>query len=342
MNNIDAESVIKQYEMMNAPRNSGTTFDLRNYLNVQLGPNESSRTLQIRLLPFSAEETSPFHLIHTHSIKVHKEVYDKQFKNYVCLRRTLDINPELGHDCPICEINADVSKQLKELEAQKARGIVDSQKEKVLKELSFMTRKIDTWIVRCIERGKEDEGVKFWKFNDSKKKDGVYDKIINIFLQRKQESPNHDYNIFDLQQGKDLVLTLTKEVSDKGKVFTAVKVLDAGMPSPLSNDPNKVSAWVYDKKKWTDVYSAKPYGFLQLTVNGKVPIFDRNTNIWVDKYSIENVPNQQPTIVNNGMPQEEAHAAMNAIQNQFSNFGTNGLDNTPQNMVMPSESELGW
>ena len=170
----------------------------------------------------------------------------------------------------------------------------------------------------------------------------MYDKIINIFLQRKQESPNHDYNIFDLQQGKDLVLTLTKEVSDKGKVFTAVKVLDAGMPSPLSNDPNKVSAWVYDKKKWTDVYSAKPYGFLQLAVNGKVPIFDRNTNTWVDKYSIENVPNQQPTIVNNGIPQEEAHAAMNAIQNQFSNFGTNGLDNTPQNMVMPSESELGW
>lgn len=36
-------------------------------------------------------------------------------------------------------------------------------------DLEFQTRKSESWIVRCIERGKEDEGVKFWKFNVSKK-----------------------------------------------------------------------------------------------------------------------------------------------------------------------------
>ena len=41
--------------------------------------------------------------------------------------------------------------------------------------------------------------------------------------------------------------------------------------------------WIYDSKKWQDVFTCKPYEYLALVSQMKTPWFDKANNIWVDK-----------------------------------------------------------
>ena len=60
--NISAEEVERQYAEEHAPqaKPKKTQFDTKNYLQARLGEKESSKTLTIRLLPFSPEGGTPF------------------------------------------------------------------------------------------------------------------------------------------------------------------------------------------------------------------------------------------------------------------------------------------
>ena len=335
--NIDPTSVEAQYESVLTPR-ARTVFNEKNYLNVRLQPGEKTKTLTIRLLPFSREEPVPFHMIHTHNIKVSPELNESQFKNYVCLRKTQDIDPKYGNLCPICEANMDANRVINEM---KQRGSQDKEAEKMWKEISYATRGIDTWIVRCIERGKEEEGVKFWKFNNSKKKDGVYDKIMALYMVRKNERPG--YNIFDLQNGKDLKITLTQEYNEKTRrTFTAVNVVDAGFESALSNDPAQIDAWIDDPKKWTDVYGVKNYDYLKLAYNQEVPFYDKDLGKWVSKKEYYETHPFNPTF--SGATSEQFAKTFQEQNEQFGNFSSDQVDDIPngydqQYMEQPN---MGW
>ena len=41
--------------------------------------------------------------------------------------------------------------------------------------------------------------------------------------------------------------------------------------------------WIYDEKKWQDVFTCKPYEYLNIVAQMKTPWFDRDNNVWVDK-----------------------------------------------------------
>ena len=41
--------------------------------------------------------------------------------------------------------------------------------------------------------------------------------------------------------------------------------------------------WIYDEKKWQDVFSTKPYEYLSLISQMKTPWYDREKGKWVDK-----------------------------------------------------------
>ena len=222
----------------------------------------------IILLPFSHEETIPFHKVHMHTVRVNKEVSPSGWKTFPC-----PIKNHLGDKCPFCE----TAKQAKEL---KASATSEPEKKKY-NEVEFMYQSKDMWIVRCIERGHEDDGVKFWLFPHSKKQQGVYDKINNIATTRYKKglAQGKINNIFDLNEGKDLVLTLSKDSMDK----TQINIADDDEKSPLTNDFEKGLSWINDEKKWDEVYTVKTYDYMSIIAQGGVPVFSKEKNTYVDK-----------------------------------------------------------
>ena len=268
--NIDANSVAEQYEKEHAATTTTkkkTEFDKKNYLQARLKPGEKSETLTIRLLPFSPEGGSPFKKVFIHTVKVNKELSPGGWRTFVC-----PTHNEMGDKCPFCEVSA---------KAKELRHTAPSEVEKKkYGDIEFMNRAKAAWIVRCIERGHEEDGAKFWLFNDSAKKDGVYDKIMNIYFERKKaaEKKGKTSNIFDLNEGKDLIVTLTKD--DNGKTVT--KVVDDEDKTPLTEDYEQGMAWINDSKQWNEVYTVKSYEYMSIVIKGGVPVFDKTQNKYID------------------------------------------------------------
>ena len=270
--NIDPEAVISQNEKESSEivRNK-TKFNPKNYLNARLGSGESSKKLKIRLLPFSPEGGSPFQKVFIHTVRVNKEG-GQGWRTFVC-----PTHNHKGDKCPFCE----TSEQAKQLRLRTDNEV----EKKKYGDIEFMNRAKEAWIVRCIERDHEEDGVKFWLFNASRKKDGVYDKIINLFNERWEEAKaaGKTYNIFDLNNGKDLTINLSKDSNNK----TVTQITDSSFMTPLSDNYEQAKAWIEDPKKWEEVYTVKPYDYMAIVVQGGIPIFDKEQNKYVDKAELD-------------------------------------------------------
>ena len=270
--NISLESI--EVATGSTSNNSKTkTFDEKNYLNVRLDEKsgEKTKTLTIRLLPMDLETGNPFVKVHMHNVRVPKEVSASTWKSYLCLSKNKDIDHEkYGNKCPFCELNQTAYQEsLKE---------TDEIKKKSFQDVSIANKSREAVIVRCIERGKENEGVKFWKFNLRSDKTDPYNAIIKLCQLRKEEGERAGQvlNILDLYNGRDLNVTITEGNA-------APQILDASLSTPLSKDEEQMKAWIYDTKKWQDVFSTKPYEYLFLISQMKTPWYDRDKGIWVDK-----------------------------------------------------------
>ena len=268
--NIDANAVEEQYKnetTVTTTTKKKTEFNEKNYLQARLKPGETKKSLTIRLLPFSPEGGSPFKKVFIHTVKVSKELSPGGWRTFVC-----PTHNKMGDKCPFCEVSA---------KAKEFRFNTDIEVEKKkYGDIEFMNRAKPAWIVRCIERGHEEDGVKFWLFNDAKSKKGVYNDIMTIYDERKKaaEKKGKTSNIFDLNEGKDLIITLTKD--DNGKTVT--KVVDDDEKTPLTESFEQGMAWINDTKKWDEVYTVKSYEYMSIVVNGGVPVYDKNQNKYVD------------------------------------------------------------
>ena len=216
--NIDDDAVKNQYEQEQKQPVKKTQFDTKNYLQARLASNEDTKTLTIRLLPFSPKGGSPFKKVFMHTVKVNKEVSPSGWKTFVCPTHNKKDGSVMGDKCPFCETSA----KARELKSKS----LDEPTKKKYGDVEFLNRVKEMWIVRCIERDHEEDGVKFWLFNSSKKKDGVYDKIMNLAKIRSEAAAKkgNTYSIFDLNNGLDLVVTLSRTSDNK----TAVQIIDAG------------------------------------------------------------------------------------------------------------------
>ena len=87
-------------------------------------------------------------------------------------------------------------------------------------------------------------------------------------------------NILDIYNGRDLNVTITEGNA-------APQILDASISTPLSRDEEQMKKWIYDEKKWQDVFSTKPYEYLSLISQMKIPWYDREQSKWVDKEEID-------------------------------------------------------
>ena len=272
--NIDAEEVNKQYEQEQKTFTpTKTQFNEKNYLQARLTDKETSKTLVIRLLPFSPNGGTPFKKVYMHTVKVNKEVSPSGWKTFVCPTHNKKDGEVMGAGCPFCETSA----KARELKF----NALDEGTKKRYGDIEFLNRVKEMWIVRCIERGHEEDGVKFWLFNTSKKKDGVYDKIMNLAKIRSEAAARkgNTYSIFDVNNGLDLIVTLTKTADNK----TSIQIVDDGMPSPLTDDYEQGMKWIEDEKQWHEVYTVKSYEDMSVIAMGGVPVFNKELNKYVDR-----------------------------------------------------------
>lgn len=276
--NITFDSLVVEGQEKTSTKKTGI-FDAKNYLNTRLSDGETEKTLTIRLLPMDLETGNPFAIIHTHNVKVPQSMVktgEKPYKTYICLNRTKDIDVEkFGRKCPFCEINKKAYEE--------STKTTDPVIKKNLQEISIANLPKESVICRCIERGKEDEGVKFWKFNIRSDKTDPYNQIIKLVNLRREnaERKGKVENILDIYNGRDITITFTEGGT------SAPTIVDDMDRSPLSENEELMRQWIYDSKKWQGVFTCKPYEYTSLVAQMKTPWFDRANGVWVDKDEFE-------------------------------------------------------
>ena len=296
-----AENAVEAEKTLNSKTENfnQVAFDTKNYLNVRLDKGETEKTIKIRLLPFPDTKT-PFLHIHMHTLRVPKEISASGWKSYVCLEKTEGLDTEtLGTKCPFCDVAKAAFKE--------AKAELDPQKKEILRQRGKENLSSEFVVMRCIERGKEDEGVKFWKTKIHQDKGDPYNLICTLAETRKREwfadkdnegKDTKESNILSINEyGYDLQITIKKktEVGKNGQTVekTSYQVTDAKKPSPLSADPEQAKKWVLDPKKWFEVFVPKPYDYLAIVMQGKLPWFDRGIGKWVSREEKEERQNEE-------------------------------------------------
>lgn len=247
------DAMLAQYENNNKPKfenKDKKVYDLKNYFNTFIEDGVKSATKEIRILP-TADGSSPFVEVHAHKIQV-----DGKWTTFTCLKH------EKNEPCPFCEAR----------EALIATG-KDSDKELAKK---YNAKKM--YVVKVIERANEEEGVKFWRFNHDYRNAGTYDKIHGVLLSLKK-----DRDITNATSGRDLSINITRDQNNKPQIGSIIPQ-DS---SVLSENPEKVALWTSDVRTWEDVYSVKPYDFLEIIVKGGIPAWDKEAKKFVDKASLK-------------------------------------------------------
>lgn len=168
-------------------------------------------------------------------------------------RKFYCLNHNDGQDCPLCEVE------------QKLRN-GDELDKKISK--TYKPRKF--YVVKGIDRDNEGEGVKFWRFKHNYKGEGIFDKIFPLFT-------NYG-DITDIKEGRDLIISLGRD--DKG--YTKVNTIMVTDKTPISNAEN-AKLWLTDPIKWQDVYSKKPYEYLEIIAKDEEPIWNEGLQKFVPK-----------------------------------------------------------
>ena len=138
--------------------------------------------------------------------------------------------------------------------------------------------------MRVIDRDNEKDGVKFWKFNKSYRGTGILDQLLALYNNRREElrlEGEENFNLFDLNNGCDIILTISRQFDKEGKElpYNSIKVDAATKQKPLSQDVDHMNAWISDPKKWYDIYSVKPADYISIILDGKIPRRDDNGNL---------------------------------------------------------------
>ena len=244
-------AMLAQYESKNKPqyeKKADKVYDLKNYFNTFIPVGTKSATKTIRILP-TADGSSPFVEVHGHKIQVEGE-----WKTFACLKE------EKGEPCPFCE----------------ARDVLNAEGSAANKELAKKYKSKLMYVVKVIDRDNEDEGVKFWRFNNDWRKEGIMDKIHALISAIKKD-------ITDSTTGRDLMLTINRNQNNV-PVVSGLASLD---PTELSTDEAKKAEWLGDARTWEDVYSVRSYDYLEIIVRGEIPVWDKEAKKFIAKSDVK-------------------------------------------------------
>ena len=241
------DSILKQYEENSTSSSSGKSYDLKNYFTVRLADGEKSGSKRIRILP-APNGGSPFVEVYIHKLQI-----NGVWKKFICLNHMFE------KDCPFCEAR----------EALLATGKAED------KELAKNYGSRRAYVLKVIDRDAEEEGVKFWRFNHDYRNEGIFDKIIGIFKNKK--------DITDVTTGRDLTI----EMSRNQKNNTIINAIIPEDAEPLSADAELAALWLADARTWEDVYAVKNYEYLEIVVKGGEPVWDKVGGCWADKATLK-------------------------------------------------------
>lgn len=291
--NITVDAVEEQIvdSKTNKTNANNKTFNPNDYLNTRLKNGETSRKIKVRILPITPDSNKFCVEIKTHSLKVDHQIAESGFKSFICLNE--DKLPSYNKDvkCPLCSKAAELFKRCKELRAEGKEAIADP----LYKRACSLLNK-STYIVRVIERGKEEEGVKFWRFNKNSKGEGVFDKLIALYQNKKdayKEKGIDNYNIFDLNNGRDIIITVTRCFDKNGNELSPSCHIDANdFESSLSENPELVEKWINDEKRWHNAYTARTADYLKVIADDEIPVKNEDGR-WVAKSEKEEAAQQK-------------------------------------------------
>jgi len=245
--NDEYEKMMKAYEESHQPKMATVKkYELKNYFSTHLDKNTTKASKTIRILP-PLEGSSTFYEV----LWGHKIELDGSWKTFPCLQHEED------KPCPFCEAK----------QALYASG-TDSDKELAKK---YNAKKM--YVVRVIERGNEEEGVKFWRFNYSWTKDGTLDKIMTAM-----KAVAHD--ITNPNTGRDLTLEINRNQFGIPVVNSITYPLES---TTLTSNVEQGKEWLGDTRTWRDVYSTRDYDYLKIVVRGDVPVYDKTQEKFVGR-----------------------------------------------------------
>jgi hypothetical protein len=237
------DAVLSQYEKStqsstNSSSKMSSEDRMKKYFAALLKDNEKQGQRRVRILP-TTDGSSPFKEVWFHEILV-----DGKWQKFY------DPGKNDNERSPLNEVYEELMSTGKETDKQLAT--------------QYRSRKF--YIVKVIDRDNEQDGVKFWRFKHNYKQEGILDKIIPIWKAKG--------DVTDPDNGRDLILELTKAKTPKGATYTVIQTVMYDDPSPISNDETQMSEWVADELTWEDVYSKKPVEYLEAIARGETPRWD--------------------------------------------------------------------
>jgi len=248
MSNV-LDAVLAQYEknQQGGGAQSRMSQDerMKKYFALILGDKEKSGQRRVRILP-TQDGSSPFKEAWYHEI----QVGGKWQKFY-------DPGKNDNERSPLNEVYEELMSTGKESDKELAK--------------QYKSRKF--YIVKVIDRDREEDGVKFWRFKHNYKNEGILDKIIPIWRNKG--------DITDPDKGRDLIIELTKQKTPKGAAYTTVSTIMYDDPTSIHEDAKLMKEWVDDEMTWLDVYSKKPVEYLEAIARGEVPRWDSDKGGYV-------------------------------------------------------------
>ena len=244
------DAVLAQYEQNTSKTNTGKQSisqedRLKRYFTTYLPKGTKSGQKRVRILP-TPDGSSPFKEVWYHEVQVD----GKWTKLY-------DPGKNDGERSPLTEVYEELISTGKESDKDLAR--------------QYRPRKF--YIVKLIDRENEDHGPKFWRFKDNYKQEGILDKIIQIW-KAKGDITNAD-------EGRDLMVELSKAKTPKGIEYTVVQTVMYDDPCVIHEDKAQMKEWMTDGSTWQDVYAQKPVEYLEAIARGETPVWNTDLKKYV-------------------------------------------------------------
>ncbi len=246
-NSLDA--VLAQYEQSKQGSSSTSKMSqderMKKYFAAILKDNEKQGQKRLRILP-TKDGSSPFKEVWFHEIQVD----GKWVKLY-------DPGKNDNERSPLSEVYEELMTTGKESDKKLAS--------------TYKPRKF--YIVKVIDRDNEQDGVKFWRFKHNYKNEGILDKIIPIWRNKG--------DITDPENGRDIILELTKAKTPKGTTYTVIQTIMYDDATPTHSNKETSESWINDELTWEDVYSKKPEEYLEAIARGETPRWDSDAGKYV-------------------------------------------------------------
>jgi len=248
------QSILDQYEKNKSSQGGGfekKEVDLTRYFSEKLREGQKSDERRVRILPTKNGET-PFIEAYWHELQI-----NKQYSKIYCTKK----NDETR--CPLCEAH----------EALKMTGNATD------KELAKQFSPRLFYVVKVIDRDKESEGVKFWRFKHYYNGEGVFDKLIPIIKKRG--------DVWDPRTGRDLTMSLERDSKQRSKLTSIMDEDPSLLTDPKSEN---AKAWVGNEETYKDVYRPKSIDYMEVVAKGMEPVWDKEQKKFVSKDDLDSKP----------------------------------------------------